>query len=115
MAINIAKAEAKKPEQKERFIGRVSLWNNQRRFGFTESPNPDEPDIFVHVSSLGGRQRLVSGEIISYSKSSNAKGVTAVDIVVIEAKAPPAVLPDFAVTATKFTTPKKDYDNEQPD
>lgn len=80
------------PPKPERFIGRVASWNNQRRFGFIENPNPNGTDIFTHVSGLRERQRLFSGEIVEYTLSANAKGNIAVDVAVIESKAQPITL-----------------------
>lgn len=97
-------AELKEETKTERFLARVASWNNQRRFGFLENPNPHEPDIFVHLSSLGGRQRLICGEIVEFTYSTNSKGKTAVDVVVVESKAKPVSL----------NLNNKDNTNEQP-
>lgn len=58
-----------------RYQGRITRWNDERGFGYI-TPNGGGDDVFVHVRALSRwrARRPAGGEIVTYSKASDARG-----------------------------------------
>jgi cold shock protein len=68
-----------------RAIGKVKWFNDQKGFGFItleDSGNKNE-DIFVHFSSFNGIKTLKEGQRVEFDIESGAKGLRAVDVVLL--------------------------------
>jgi uncharacterized membrane protein YsdA (DUF1294 family)/cold shock CspA family protein len=57
-----------------RYQGRITTWNDDKGFGFI-TPNGGGDQVFVHVTSLSGRQRRPEGnELVTYGLTVDGKG-----------------------------------------
>jgi len=69
--------------------GKVKWFSNVKGYGFLNKEGSENPDIFVHYSSIlgDGYKTLVSGEDVSFEIIEGNKGPTAKNVV--RAKKPP--------------------------
>jgi cold shock CspA family protein len=75
------------PNDRTTYTSHCTLWNHARGFGWIANPSPAGRDIFVHVSGLIERFRLIEGEIVSYQLKPNPKGPIAVNVRVLKSRA----------------------------
>ena len=72
---------------KKTYASECNTWDNARGFGWLLNPNPAGRDIFVHVSGLIDRRRLIPGEIVSFELTPNPRGPIAVNVRVLKSRA----------------------------
>lgn len=64
--------------------GIVKWFNNEKGYGFIESP--EKEDIFVHYSAIKqeGYKTLQEGQLVEFKLLETGKGLQAVDVVVVK-------------------------------
>ena len=63
--------------------GSVKFFNETKGFGFIK-PDSGAPDVFVHVTALGGLQSLSSDQRVSYEIEDGRRGPQAVNVQITE-------------------------------
>ena len=57
-----------------RYQGRVKMWKDDKGYGFI-APNGGGPEVFVHISALGGRaSKPGPGRLVTYELSTDERG-----------------------------------------
>ncbi len=69
----------------EKEIGKVKWFNGEKGFGFIER-NSGEKDVFVHYSAIisDGYRSLREGQSVEFVVADGPKGLTALEVKVIE-------------------------------
>jgi len=64
--------------------GRVKWFNNEKGYGFIDHPTGE--DIFVHYSAIKqeGYKTLNEGQLVNFDLIETAKGLQAINVVVLE-------------------------------
>lgn len=78
-----------------RYQGKITNWKDDRGFGFI-TPNGGGSQVFVHIKSLGNRQRRpVGNEIVTYELKIDPKGRAQADAVAfVGERAPSEISPE---------------------
>lgn len=58
--------------------GTVKFFNEQKGFGFIQSPDRD--DVFVHVSNIVGGDTLTEGQTVEFETAAGRKGPEAINV-----------------------------------
>lgn len=64
--------------------GRVKTFNEEKGFGFIETP--DQPDVFVHFSAIqgGGYKNLTPGQMVKFVIVEGPRGPQAANVTVVD-------------------------------
>ena len=59
-------------------VGTVKFFHEQKGYGFIQQPNDD--DIFVHISEVRGGQALTKDQAVTFDVGEGKKGPCAVNV-----------------------------------
>jgi cold shock protein len=84
--------EKSKKEEEYKVKARVLRWNRAAGYGFLESiENPDD-DIFVHFSAIQGARRLIEGQEVEFEIGEHRGKRVAQNVVIVNNAASQAVV-----------------------